>query len=111
MPIWKTRSVEEIPNIKLISWSIFEVTGEVNPEKTLHFVGFNLTEGGGRTSSPIQEFDPVTGRGVTASGRVYELVGPPDEDPDGMYSFAAFLTINRISQYENVSSVVFPQQS
>lgn len=32
-----------------------------------------------RTSTPLMEFDPITGVGVTASGRVYRLAG--SEDP------------------------------
>lgn len=48
-----------------------------------HLVGWNLTDREGRVSTAIQTYDPETHRGRTASGRVYELVGPPGGDPDG----------------------------
>ena len=111
MSIWKTTPVDQVPQIKLASWGIYEVASNAWPEKTRHFVGYNLTEREGRTSSAIVEFDPVTKRGVTESGRVYELVGDAGHNGDGIYTFNQWCRINKISHSENISDVVFAQQA
>lgn len=110
MSIWKTTSVDQVPNIKLASWRIYEVSSDSCPDKTRHFVGYNLTEQEGRTSSAIVEFDPVTKRGRTQSGRIYELVGEAGHSGDGIYTFTRWSEINKISQCEEVTFVVFEQQ-
>jgi hypothetical protein len=73
------------------------------PEKTRHFVGYNLTEREGRTSSSIVEFDPMTKRGVTESGRVYELVGSAGHNSDGIYTFNRWCEINGITEIVDVT--------
>lgn len=111
MSIWITTPVEQVPHIKLASWGIYEVSSNMRPEKTRHFVGWNLTEREGRVSSSIVEFDPKTKRGKTSSGRVYELVGESGHNGDGIYTFNQWCHINEISHSENISDVVFAQQS
>ena len=111
MPIWITTPVDRVPHIKLASWGIYEVTSNAWPEKTRHFVGYNMTEREGRVSSSIVEFDPVTKRGRTKSGRVYELVGEAGHNDDGIYTFNQWCHINEISHSENISDVVFAQQT
>ena len=55
MPIWKTRTIAEVPEITLVEWRVYETElGE------RHFVGYNLTESEGRVSSAIQSFDRDT---------------------------------------------------
>lgn len=107
MPIWKTTPVASVPQIKLASWSIYEVSSEYWIGRTRHFVGYNLTEREGRASSAIVEFDPVAKRGVTESGRVYELVGAPGNSGDGIYTFNQWCEINKVSDCMDVTSKAF----
>ena len=80
--IWLTRPVGEEPSITLTDWMIIE-TFEDTPSR--HFVGYNFAGREGRVSSPIVTFDPGTMRGVTHTGRVYELKGPPGLNMDAEY--------------------------
>lgn len=102
MPVWKTTSVEETPELHLASWKIFEVSSEFWTEKTRHFVGYNLTEREGRVSSSIVEFDKSTMRGRTKSGRVYQLVGESGHNGDGMYTWTTWCDINKITDVQEV---------
>jgi hypothetical protein len=72
MPYWTVGSVEEKPSVALVMWKIFEVD-----EETRHFVGADSSDFTGRVSSAVVAFDASTMRGVTQSGRVYELQGNP----------------------------------
>jgi hypothetical protein len=45
-----------------------------------HFIGHNMESKTGRASTRIVKFDPETRRGVTGSGRIYELVGASGVD-------------------------------
>lgn len=100
--VWETTSIIETPEIELAYWQIYECSD--NGLTTRHFVGFNLTEAEGRVSSAIKIFDMSTMRGITASGRVYALIGDPSEDPDASYVWAHWQQINRITEYKNVTT-------
>lgn len=39
MPLWKPVTVEETPEIVLCDWRAFEVSSELWPLRTQHFVG------------------------------------------------------------------------
>lgn len=80
MPFWKIESVETQPSVALTSWKIFEVDGE-----TRHFVGADSCDFTGRVSSAVVEFDVSTMRGVTQSGRIYELRGNPGDSEQADY--------------------------
>jgi hypothetical protein len=82
MSIWLTRPVSIEPSITLTHWKIIET---VEPEPSRHFVGYNNAGREGRVSSPIIEFDPATLRGITHTGRVYELSGSPGLNGDAEY--------------------------
>lgn len=90
--VWPVASVDEEPEVRLTRWQVYAVGAE------RHFVGYNQSLGEGRVSTAIQAFDPETRRGVTASGRVYELVGPPGRDPDGEWVFGIWLKAQRLSR-------------
>jgi hypothetical protein len=99
--VWATRPVSEVPELQLSGWQIWQTErGE------RHFVGYNETEGEGRVSSSIQAFDGGNMRGVTRSGRVYELVGPPGHNGDAAYVWARWQRINRVVAAENVTAEV-----
>ncbi|MDC8771784.1 hypothetical protein [Roseateles albus] len=87
--VWRTASVSEAPQIVLESWTVRQLE---NGDR--HFVGWNCTHHEGRASSKIVQFDPVTLRGVTRSGRVYELRGKPGHDRDAEHVWASWLRIN-----------------
>lgn len=91
MSIWKTTPIDQTPEIRLSSWSVFEL-----PNGDRHFVGYNETEHEGRVSSMIMTFDPGTMKGVTRSGRVYQLVGPPGYSTDGTYVWYRWCNINDV---------------
>jgi hypothetical protein len=95
---WTTSPVTETPEIQLSDWQIWETErGE------RHFVGYNLTEHEGRASSAIQTFDRGTMRGITSSGRVYELVGPPGHDADAAYTWNRWMTFNKVITAKEVT--------
>ncbi len=80
--IWSTRPVEDEPAITLTSWMIIET---VEPEPSRHFVGYTGSGREGRVSSPIVTFDAETLRGITHTGRVYQLSGSPGLNGDAEY--------------------------
>jgi hypothetical protein len=102
MSIWATTSVNSVPEIELRSWSVFEVASDEWENRTRHFVGYNVTECEGRVSSAIVQWDAATRRGVTASGRVYQLVGETGFDWDAQYVWSRWKDLNRITVAELV---------
>lgn len=67
--------VDLVPEAQIENWAIQEIR---RPDKvTYHFVGF--IDGRGRISTPIAEWHSESKIGRTASGRLYELVGPPGD--------------------------------
>lgn len=97
MSIWLTPPVEVEPRIHLVRWRIFQrVNGKA------HFVGYYPEGFEGRVSSAIESFDPITRRGVTQSGRVYQLVGWPGFDTEAMYVWELW---SRAKGWENCADV------
>lgn len=96
--IWKTSSIEQTPEIVLSRWTIREL-----PNGDRHFVGWNSTEGEGRVSSKIVEWDDTTLRGKTQSGRVYQL---REDDMainmDAEYVWGRWCSINSVTDYKIV---------
>ncbi|WP_198419757.1 hypothetical protein [Geomonas edaphica] len=93
--IWKAPPVSEQPCIYLIRWSIMETE-----KGTCHFVGYNSGNSEGRVSTPIETFDLATVRGVTQSGRIYKLVGPPGYDPDAEWVWAMYASALKLKWRE-----------
>lgn len=96
--IWATRPVKEQPHLILTSWSVRQL-----PDGDRHFVGYCETNREGRVSSKIRQFDPVRRRGVTSTGRVYELRGRPGHDSDAEYVWNRWARMNLIESYVDVS--------
>lgn len=91
--IWRPCSVEQEPETILTQWRVFEVAGDFDSvPTTIHFVGYAGYEG--RVCSPVQTYDPTTRRGITRSGRVYELSGPSGWNSDADYVFRRWLLRN-----------------
>jgi len=81
--IWSTPGVSEEPEITMVRWRVMEVQDPKKEARGRHVVGYSIHGHEGRASSTIVEFDSTSGRVVTRSGRVYQLVGRPGVDLDG----------------------------
>jgi hypothetical protein len=93
--IWKPADILQEPETKLIDWQVYKVYLDQMSEYTIHFIGYTFGEyGEGRVCSPVIEFDKNTMRGVTRSGRVYELVGKPGSNRDAQYVWHRWLGLN-----------------
>lgn len=107
MAIWNTASVEDQPSLVLRSWRVYEVEDESGPEhSTRHFVGYVDRNAEGRASSAIQSFDKNTMRGVTRSGRVYELAGPSGVNGDAMYVWEHWKRINQVTKVTDITNEI-----
>ena len=93
--VWQTPSVSDQPSITLVRWSVMETQfGE------RHFVGYNLDDREGRVSTSIQAFDTVLAQGITKSGRIYHLLGPPGYDSDGAWVWSHWVQARKIKWHE-----------
>ncbi|MDR3426111.1 hypothetical protein [Silvimonas sp.] len=101
MPYWKLDPVDASPQTLLTGWSIRRTDSG-----SLHFVGYCLVERCGSVSSMIEEFDPTSLRGVTHSGRVYELSGPPRANDDAEYVWNIWANRNDVTSWEEVGAEV-----
>ena len=99
MPVWSVASVCEEPELSLSNWQILET--QVGSR---HFVGIDLRDDTGRVSTAIQQFDPTALRGVTSSGRVYQLVGPRGRSEHGQYIWERWCSVNGITSYTDVTT-------
>lgn len=83
--VWRPTNVAIEPDTKLTQWQAHRVT---TPDgiSTTHFMGYTGFEG--RVCSAVQAYDPKTRKGITKSGRVYELLGPPGFNRDALYVFS-----------------------
>jgi hypothetical protein len=98
MNVWKPAPVEEVPSVVLRDWKVIELS---NGDR--HFVGWDIAGFQGRVSSKIVQFDKEFMRGVTRSGRCYQLDKFPGDDPDAGYVLQAWLKINGTPEYKDVS--------
>lgn len=85
--IWSVAPVELEPEKWLEAWQVVRVTRSNGfaDRFGLHFIGRNCSDFNGAVSSKIEQFDPKTLRGITNSGRVYQLVGLPGYCDDAQY--------------------------
>ena len=95
MSFWIPDSVEDHPEVYMSRWKIIEASNE-DGLKSRHFVG--VDEFGGRVSSAIQKFDFDKRTGVTRSGRVYKLLGPPGHNTDADYVWNVWKKHNKITE-------------
>lgn len=86
------------PYIGLIIWQVIEIDAG-----TRHFVGYDIAASEGRVSTPILRFDSTTRAGVTASGRVYALLGPPGHDKDAHYVWGLWKRVNGVKSERDVT--------
>ena len=99
--VWNVAPVSEAPQIKLTRWQVMQL-----PDGDRHFVGWNVSDREGRATTKVVEFDASTMRGRTASGRIYQLIGPPGNSADAMHTWRRWMELNRIKGFVDVSAEV-----
>lgn len=100
--VWKTAPVSEQPSLTLARWQVMQL-----PDGDRHLVGYALQNMEGRASSAVATFDAALLRGVTSSGRVYELSGAPGHDSDAEYVWRAWARINEAPEWTDVTAEVW----
>lgn len=110
MTIWRATPVDQVPEIELDQWRIFEAKSPYWEGTTRHFIGYNLTEGEGRVSSAIQNFDHDKMIGITRSGRVYRLVGEPGWSRDAEFVWTRWCESNHVEDQRDVTGEVNHEQ-
>ncbi len=90
--------VEAEPLKRLCVWQVFKVVSANGPENRygLHFLGLDVNDFTGAVSTRIETFDPATMRGVTISGRIYELVGGPGFSANSIYALHHWCAVNKV---------------
>jgi hypothetical protein len=101
MPLWQPTDVDDFPHLDMAQWMLIETHLH-----EVHVVGYNQTEREGRVSSPLVEFDVGSRQGTTRSGRRYRLCGNPGHSLDAGYVFQAWLAINRVTEWTDVTARV-----
>jgi len=91
MPIWRALTVDEQPVVMLEGWSVIQT-----PIGTRHFVGWDTSLDEAKISTPISTFERVRMAGTTASGRRYQLLGPPCLGSDAGYLLRRWCHIQTI---------------
>jgi hypothetical protein len=102
MPVWKSASVDHEPTTTLVSW---QVMAFANGERS--FVGYAVESREGRVSSAVVTFDVKALRGVTRSGRVYQLRGRPGVDSDAAYLWRRYVSGHDDSTWTDVTASVW----
>lgn len=104
MPLWTLETVEFGPQVRLTDWYVLEASYVHAAEpRTRHFAGSEERDGTGRVSSDIASLDVPKLRGITRSGRVYELVGHSGGHGHPGYLWQAYCDINGIGSSTDVS--------
>lgn len=102
MPIWQSAPVAIDPQLTLTSWQILETDSG-----TRHFIGADVRDGTGRVSSAISQFDAAACKGVTESGRVYQLRGPSAHCEDAHYVWQRWCKWNGVVEFTDVTTHAF----
>lgn len=104
---WTLTTISEAAHCTLDAWSVFEVPFDGDGAAwTRHFVGFRREGCRGQVSSPVEQFDPVSRRGRTRSGRVYELAGNSGFNPDAMATWGLWKAARAVGVERDVTAEV-----
>jgi hypothetical protein len=89
--VWKSASITDEPEIKLYQWQIKKM------KEGSFFCGVT-SDGNGRVSTDIKTFDEATKKGITASGRCYQLVGPEGSSSNADYVWNYYKRVNCLTE-------------
>ena len=103
MPWREAGPVSEEPCIALVRWRVMHA-GHLGTR----FVGFRAESGTGRVSSAIVELDTAGYRGVTLSGRVYELAGPAGASDEVAPVWLTWVMHEHLVAWADVTEQLFP---
>lgn len=99
--VYRPASVTQEPHTTLTQWQAFKVSTD-DGQVTNHFMGYTGYEG--RVCSGILEYDNITRKGITKSGRIYELIGTSGFNKDAMYVFSIWCSrFPKTTVFENIS--------
>lgn len=101
---WLLASISERPEVTLRDWQAYEVQQPGRASMTRHLVRYCIEDRLGQVSSAIQRFDPTTMRGVTESGRVYQLLGKPGRHADADHTWQRWKRISSVTFEADVTS-------
>ncbi|PQA78072.1 hypothetical protein [Rhodoferax sp. TS-BS-61-7] len=92
------------PVVALTDWSVYEVP-LFGPENlwTRHFVGYAEDLDLPQVSSAIGTFDPSTGIGTAASGRVFQLVGQSGRHLESSRMWVRWKRLNQIHEERDIT--------
>jgi len=104
--VWHSAPVSDKPRVVLVDWHVFEVQLPNRAERTRHFAGTKAQDGHGKASTAIVSFGPVARRGVTESGRVYELEGSAGLEVNVAAAWDAWIRVNRATDVVDVTAEI-----
>ena len=87
--------------ITLTRWAIIETE-----HGRRHFIGHCDDYGETRVSAPIVSFDVKALRGMSTSGRIYRLSGPPGRDAMGDEVLARWRSKNAVALTRDITEAV-----
>jgi hypothetical protein len=102
MPVWETTPLDEQPDVTLRSWQVMEA-----PSGERHLVGYCVENSEGRASSAVEHIDADSLVAQTRSGRRYQLRGRPGNDSDAEYVWRAYVSVNGITAFTDVTVYVW----
>ena len=104
--LWRPADVTQEPETRLQQWQVYQVWANASyPKDSIHFVGHTGGyHGEGRVCSAVQTYDKERHRGVTKSGRVYELVGHPGHNRDADYVWNRWLGLMGDPEFTEVTN-------
>lgn len=104
MSTYRPAPASEVPTTSLTQWRAYRVKSK-HPKvhNTVHLVGRVADDGDGRVSSAVKRWDATTQEGVTASGRVYRLIGQPGSSMDALYVWREWCKQHKITEIKDVS--------
>lgn len=95
--------VELQPEVELFCWQVFEVDGG-----THHFAGRKTSTGSARVSSEIKAFDHDSMQGITDSGRLYKLKGPPGANQEVVQWVQHWCRRGLVTEFQLVTDDYWP---
>lgn len=89
--VWRAAPISEQPEVVLDRWQIKKM-------KEGSFFCGTTRDGNGRVSTDIKTFDEESKKGITASGRCYQLIGPEGSSSNAEYVWDIYKRVNRLTE-------------